>query len=79
MESIHLSAHTDADGRLLIDLPQLKDRDVEVTVVAKPANPWDGVPRDELGWPVGFKERFYGAYPDAPEEPEELPLNEPRL
>lgn len=80
MEIVHLTGHTDAEGRLLIDAATpIKDRDVEVTVTPKALNPWDGVPRDELGYPLGFKEHFFGAFPDAPEDPEELPLNEPRL
>ena len=80
METVHLQAHTDGDAQVTLRLPEsMKDRDIEVTVVANGPNPWDGVPRDELGWPIGFWERFAGAYPDAPEEPEELPLDEPRL
>lgn len=80
METVHLTAHADDSGRLTLDLPDaMRGREVEVTVTAKSSNPWDGVPRDELGYPLGFKERFFGAYPDAPDEPEELPMNEPRL
>ena len=80
MEIVHLTAHTDADGHLTFDVDTpIKDREVEVIVRPKEPNPWDGVPRDELAWPIGFKERFFGAFPDAPGKPEELPLNEPRL
>ena len=80
MEIVHLEAHTDVEGRLLIDTTTpIKDQNVKVTVTPIAPNPWDGVPRDELGYPLGFKERFFGAFPDAPEDPEELPLNEPRL
>lgn len=80
METVRLHAHTTAEGRLTIDVSTpIVDRDVEVTVVPKDPNPWEGVPRDELGYPLGFKERFFGAFPDAPDEPEKLPLNEPRL
>lgn len=78
MEIVHLTAHTDADGHLVLDTPIL-NREVDVLVKPKEADPWNGVPRDENGWPVGFFERFAGAFPDAPEEPEELPLNEPHL
>ena len=80
MRVVHLTAHTDADGRLTFDAATpIKDREVEITVKAKDPDTWDGVPRDDKGWPIGFFERFAGAFPDAPEDPEELPLNEPRL
>ena len=78
MEIVHLTAHTNADGHLAIDTP-IRDREVEITIREKEADPWDGAPRDALGWPVGFWERFAGAYPGVPDEPEELPMNEPRL
>ena len=80
MEVVHLTAHTDADGRLTFDAATpIKDREVEITVQEKECDTWDDAPRDALGYPLGFKERFFGAFPDAPEDPEELPLNEPRL
>ncbi|CAN5396899.1 hypothetical protein BH11ARM2_BH11ARM2_10780 [soil metagenome] len=77
METVTLRAHTSAEGKLLLDLPRaMGDADVDVTVTRRPK---DEVLRDALGWPIGFKERFFGAFPDAPDEPEELPLNEPRF
>jgi len=55
----------------------MQDTDVEVTVTMHR----DGnVTRlDDSGWPIGFREKFFGAYPDAPDEPEELALREPDL
>ena len=77
MDTIHLRAHTTAEGRLSIELPpSMRDSDVDVTVTRQPE---DKTPRDALGWPIGFWEEFAGAFPDAPGEPEELPLGEPRL
>jgi len=65
METVHLRAHTTADGRLLLDLPaSMKDSDVEVTVTLQPK---DDVPRDAKGWPIGFWERYAGAFPDFPD------------
>lgn len=71
MAPVTLHARTDAEGRLHLDLPTMRDAEVEVTVVARPA---DDVPRDAMGWPIGFWEKYVGKYPDAPDEPEDLPL-----
>ncbi len=74
METVHLRAHTTAQGRLLLDLPtSLQDSEVDVTVTVQSPN---DVPRDALGWPVGFWQRFAGSIPDFPDvgdvEPEEV-------
>lgn len=53
----------------------MKDSEVDVTVTLH--HIVRTVPPDLEGWPIGFKERFFGAYPDAPEEPDELELGEP--
>ncbi len=31
---------------------------------SKPANPWEGVPRDKNGWPVGYFEQTFGVIDD---------------
>lgn len=77
METSQLHAHTSPEGKLHLEIPTgIYDKAVKVTVTV---NPMDEVLRDELGWPIGFWERFGGAYPDAPDDPEELPLTEPRF
>jgi hypothetical protein len=65
METVRLSAHTTAEGRLLLDLPtSLEDSDVEVTITVEPRGDHT---RDELGWPIGFWNQFAGSMPDFPE------------
>jgi hypothetical protein len=65
METVRLSAHTTAQGHLLLDVPtSLEDSDVEVTVTVQAV---DTRPRDHLGWPIGFWERFAGSMPDLAE------------
>ena len=78
METVHLRAHTSAKGRLVLSLPpSMQNSDVDVTVTLQ--NRSATTQRDGSDWPVGFKERFLGAYPDAPDEPDELELREPNL
>jgi len=73
MDTVHLRAHTEPNGRLLLDLPtSLKDSDVEVTITLK--RPSDSL-GDELGWPAGFWDRYLGSMPDFPEI-EDLPSEE---
>lgn len=65
METVHLRAHTTAQGRLLLDLStSLEDTDVDVTVTVQ--SPGDAAV-DALGWPIGFWERFAGSLPDFPD------------
>ena len=65
METVHLRAHTTSQGRLVLDLPtSLQDVDVDVTVTVQ--SPVE-VPRDSLGWPIGFWQNFAGSMPDLPE------------
>ena len=60
-----MRAHTTPQGRLLLDLPtSLEDSDVDVTVTFQTPNE---VPRDSLGWPIGFWQRFAGSIPDFPD------------
>ncbi len=38
-------------------------------------SPWDGVPKDAMGYPVGYFEQTAGAFANEPfDEPEELPM-----
>lgn len=64
METVHLQAHADEEGHLRLDLPEsMRGRNLAVTVTVQP----DDAPCDANGWPVGFKERFLGAFPDFPD------------
>lgn len=66
MEAITLVLHVDADGHLQIALPaHLANQTVEVTVQVKEA---DDIPRDALGWPIGYFEQTYGILADDPIE-----------
>jgi hypothetical protein len=72
METVHLRAHTTPQGRLILDLPTtLEDSDVEVTVTVQSPSE---TPRDALGWPVGFWQRFAGSIPDFPDIDDVEPL-----
>jgi hypothetical protein len=65
METVHMRAHTTSQGRLLLDLhTSLEDSDVDVTVTVQSPNE---MPRDSLGWPIGFWQRFAGSMPDFPD------------
>ena len=78
METIHLRGHTSPEGRLILTLPSsMQNSDVDVIVTLRDRSA--ATPRDGSGWPIGFKERFLGTSPDAPDEPEELELREPDL
>jgi hypothetical protein len=55
----------------------MQNSDVDVIVTLRDRSA--ATPHDGSGWPIGFKERFLAAYPDAPDEPEELELREPDL
>jgi hypothetical protein len=60
------------DGILKLELPaSMNNRAVEVVVVQA----LEDKAVDELGWPVGFFDRTYGALADDPiERPPQLPL-----
>lgn len=70
MTIIKLKGQVSADGQLTLNLPaDLANQTVEVTVEVQT----DDIPRDALGWPIGFFERTYGALADDPiERPERL-------
>jgi hypothetical protein len=72
METIKLKTHIGSDGVLKLELPtKLTNRELEVLVVMQPLD--EEV--DELGWPIGFFERTYGALADDPiERPPQPPL-----
>ncbi len=72
METIKLQTHVGSDGLLKLELPAgVTNRDVEVLVVVQPLSE-EAV--DEMGWPIGFFERTYGALADDPiERAPELP------
>ena len=75
METFKLQTHIGADGVLKVELPTgFSQREVEVLVVL---HPLEGELVDELGWPLGFFDRTYGALADDPiERPPQLPLEE---
>lgn len=72
MESIKLNTRVGEDGILKLELPTgLINRKLEVLIVMQPMN---DEPVDELGWPIGFFDRTYGALSDDPiERPVDLP------
>jgi hypothetical protein len=64
METVKLRAHVGHDGVLKLELPTaMNNREVEVLVVMRAVME---TPVDELGWPLGFFERTYGALADDP-------------
>jgi hypothetical protein len=74
METIKLQAQIDDDGLLKLELPTgLANRKLEVLIVMQPLDEHEV---DELGWPIGFFDRTYGALADSPiERPAELPFD----
>ena len=71
MVTISTTAHVGADGNLTLQLPDdLRDADVDVTLQVRKSeeNPWDGVPRDANGWPIGFFEATAGCWAGEPLE-----------
>lgn len=76
METIKVKAHIDEDGILKLEVPtNLSARDVEVVLVVQATETVQTV--DEMGWPLGFFDRTYGALADDPiERPPQLPLEE---
>ncbi|MBN1138590.1 MAG: hypothetical protein JXM73_18525 [Anaerolineae bacterium] len=64
METIRIHSRVGQDGILKLEVPtSLVNTDLEVVVVMQPASV-----TDDLGWPVGFFERTYGAFADDPLE-----------
>ena len=77
MEVVHLTTQADTEGRLSLDLPEaMKGRSLQVTVTDAEPICWDNVPRNELGYPVGFLEHYLGSMPDFPEDPEDPPAED---
>jgi hypothetical protein len=74
METIKLEAQVADDGLLKLELPTgLANRKLEVLIVIHPVEEQQV---DELGWPIGFFERTYGALADDPiERPADWPLD----
>ena len=63
METIKLQAQIDDDGLLKLELPTgLANRKLEVLIVMQPLDKYEV---DELGWPIGFFDRTYGALADS--------------
>lgn len=73
MKTIKLMTRVGDDGVLKLEMPTgVTNRRLEVLIVVQPLEEEEEV--DELGWPVGFFERTYGALADDPlERPAELP------
>lgn len=71
METIKLRTHIGDDGILTLELPpSMNNRAVEVVVVVQAL---EDKAVDEMGWPVGFFDRTYGALADDPiERPPQL-------
>lgn len=73
METIRLEAQVTEDGLLKLELPTgMANRRLEVLIVMQPIEELDV---DDLGWPVGFFDRTYGALADDPiDRPADYPL-----
>lgn len=71
METIKLQAQVDDDGLLKLELPTgMANRKLEVLIVMQPL---EEAEVDDLGWPIGFFDRTYGALADDPiERPSKL-------
>ncbi len=66
METIKVKTHVGDDGILRLEVPTgLSNRELEVLVVLQPLQ-IEAV--DEMGWPIGFFDRTYGALADDPIE-----------
>lgn len=73
METIKLETNVGEDGVLRLELSRhVTNQKLEVVEVIQPLEELESV--DELGWPIGFFDRTYGALADDPiERPAELP------
>lgn len=70
MQRITLRAYVGSDGILQLQVPvELKDKDLEVTVIYKPL-PSQDESSDDLGWSPGFLEQTAGAIPDLERPPQ---------
>jgi hypothetical protein len=70
MVVISMNVEVPADGKVTLEMPSMFwDSEVELTIM--PANA-KATLMDPFGWPLGFAEKYLGAFPDAPEEPLEL-------
>ncbi|MBI5666427.1 MAG: hypothetical protein HZC41_00345 [Chloroflexi bacterium] len=66
MEAIKVKTHVGEDSILRLELPTgMSNRELEVLVVLQPLKT-EAV--DELGWPIGFFDRTYGALAGDPIE-----------
>jgi hypothetical protein len=74
METIKLQTQVTDDGLLKLELPTgMTNRKLEVLIVMQPVEEPEV---DELGWPIGFFDRTYGALADDPiERPGDFPLD----
>jgi hypothetical protein len=74
METIKLQTQVTDDGLLKLELPTgMTNRKLEVLIVMQPVEEPEA---DELGWPIGFFDRTYGALADDPiERPVDFPLD----
>ena len=77
MEIVHLTAHADDEGCLRLNVPEsMRGRELQVTLTEGEPIDWSNVPRNELGWPIGFLEHYLGSMPDFPEDPEDPPAED---
>lgn len=66
METLKVKAQIGDDGILKLEVPTgLPVQEVEIVLVLQPKQQQEV---DELGWPIGFFERTYGALADDPIE-----------
>ena len=63
MEIVHLTAKADDEGHLNLNVPDtMKGLSLKVTLSIEKEEPCDA-----NGWPIDFKDRFLGAFPDFPD------------
>ncbi len=61
MSSIQVTTHVNGDGILQLEIPELRDRDVEVTIVEKPV-----ARSSKKEWSPGFFDRTSGCWQGEP-------------
>lgn len=74
--NIETQGHVKADGSIDLHLiTPLPESEVKIVVWIEPLPPQSAFPiKEDLGWPLGFFERFVGCLADVDlEEPQDLP------
>ena len=71
MQTITLKARADHNGVIRLEVPtDLADQEIEIVLVMQSAV--DVLPRDKMGYPIGYFEATYGSFADDPLAREQL-------